>query len=50
MQECFKLHGYPKWYQRYKENKRMNKVHFVDNELEENNEMRFDSLRINRSV
>lgn len=30
--ECFKLHGVPDWYKRYKENRMSNRVNMVDND------------------
>lgn len=31
VEECFKLHGIPDWYKRYKENRERYQAHFVDN-------------------
>lgn len=35
MHECFKLHGYPEWYKRYKDNRGKLKINYVDNTQED---------------
>lgn len=32
IEECFKLHGVPEWYRKYKENRMQNRVNMVENE------------------